>query len=98
MTKTDKLNKRRFASISIKNCLADTEHWLISNLAQLALRFASPDFLLVPKMKRRCEPQTTRFQIMPILAPACYRHASRRGVARLGPERERGSLVLFTKA
>jgi hypothetical protein len=27
MTKTDMLNKRRFASISIKNCLADTDHW-----------------------------------------------------------------------
>jgi hypothetical protein len=37
------LNKRRFGSISIKNYLPDTDHWLISNLAQLALRFASAD-------------------------------------------------------
>jgi hypothetical protein len=43
MNKADMLNKRRFASISIKNCLADTDHRLISNLAQQALRFASAD-------------------------------------------------------
>jgi hypothetical protein len=55
MTKADMLNKRRFASISIKNCFAGVklnDGTLLAdkspNLAQPVLRFASADqiFLL----------------------------------------------------